>query len=574
MKNSISRIILLIQKNIPLTLLILFAAIIHLSIILPSGSYYCFNGHCGDYYWGVHEHDGIWHMAVAESAYKTYPPRNPIFAGATLSRYNSLLDFVLFAFSLLGISPFIMYFKILPFVWFVFFTYIAILLGKKISNKNIFQFSFLFLSYFGASFSFLIPLIREHTIKGTSSMLAMQSVLTLTNIQLAFSYIFLFWILILLYEKKITTKQLLTLCFLIFIQWGLKFYAGFVSTVIVGVVFLVRLIQSKKMKHFVSLLLIMFSSIISLIVIYNPIGQIKSGGAPFSFNPLALVWPLIEDPSLLYSYYWSNAKYTLLASSKISPRLILLMTVLVFTFIFLNLGPRIIGLFLLIKKSISKKRKDIDIGILIGICLSLIFSIFFVQRGVWWNTVQFLFLIFLLLNIYTAEFIAQIKNEILGLLILILIMIISIPYAWDALKGYIIYPGVINVSNSEKKALSYLRELPDGVVYAPLYKRNDSLNIDNKIPLFNHVDSSYISAYTGKQTLYANYGQLELLNVNYQERKKQIEKGDCYLILKINYVYFHDSQNKDVFLTKCIYLNTIFKEIYSSNNFYIYSKIK
>lgn len=72
-----------------------------------------------------------------------------------------------------------------------------------------------------------------------SSFLAMQAVLTLTNVQLAFSYVILFLILKLLHEEKgkVSAKELLILSGLIFIQWGLKFYAGFISVVIVGMFF-------------------------------------------------------------------------------------------------------------------------------------------------------------------------------------------------------------------------------------------------------------------------------------------------------------------------------------------------
>ncbi len=572
--SAVKKFVVFVKENPFLFALILIAAILQILVIFPSGSSYCFNGHCGDYFWGVHEHDGIWHIAVAETAFRTFPPRNPIFTGSPLSGYNSLLDLILFLFSEVGISSFTMYFKILPVVWFILFTWSAIALGKKISNKKIFLFLFLFLSYFGASFSFIIPLIKTGTISGTSSLLAMQPILTLTNVQLAFSYIILFLILTLLHEKRLTKKQMGMLCLYTFLQWGLKFYAGFISTIIVCVVFLLRWMREKKLNYFIYLLSISLSSAVSLFINYNPFGQLKSGSAPFVFRPLALVWPLIEDPSMFYSYYWSNAKYTLLASSKISPRLILLMGILTLLYIVLTLGPRIIGLMSLIKKSLSRKRTDIDVGVLAGVCLSLIFPIFFVQRGVWWNTVQFFFPIFLLLNIYTAELVLKIKNKTLSMVFICILIVISIPYTVDALKGYVTFPGVVNVSQSEKEALSFLRALPDGVIYTPVYKPNSLLNQTGNIPLFNHVDSSYVSAYTGKQTFYTNYVQLQLLNVPYEERKKQIAQGECDLVKGIDYAYINSSQVNDLFMKKCIFMNKDFEKKYSKEGISVYIKIK
>ncbi len=572
MKKILNKLFVTIKRNPYTTGLIVIAAILHMVTIFPSGSHYCFNGNCGDFFWGVNEHDGMWHIAVAQSAFKTVPPRNPIFAGAALSGYNSLLDFILYIFSLLRITPFFMYFKILPLVWFASFTYGAIHLGAKISKKKIFTFMFLFLSYFGASFSFIIPLIKAKTFLGTSSFLAMQSILTLTNVQLAFSYVFLFLILAILYEKKISKKQAALLFLYIFIQWGLKFYAGFTSTVIVGSVFVLRLMKEKNVRYFFFTLSIFFSSLISIIVNYNPFGNKAGGGLPFTFSPLALVWPLIEDPSMFYSEYWSNAKYTLIASSKVSPRLLLLMGGLILAYVILNLGPRIIGFIFLIKKGISRKATQLDIAILIGILLSLAFPLFFVQRGMWWNTVQFFFLIFILLNIYTAEYISSCNTKIVRNILVLIIIVISIPYTVDALMGYITYPGVISVTDSEKRALGFLKTLPDGVVYAPLYNPNPLLDKNGIISISNHVDSSYIPAYTGKQMYYANFVQLVLLNIKHEVRRDRMKAGDCTISKDITYVYFNKNA-VDTFIRTCILKSNSFDPVYSHDGYSIYSSL-
>ena len=277
---------------------------------------------------------------------------------------------------------------------------------------------------------------------------------------------------------------------------------------------------------------------------------------------------------MFYSRYWANAKYILLASSKISPRLLALMVLLTVVYIVLNLGPRIIGFFVLIKENISKKSSDLDRATLSGILLSFIFPILFVQKGVWWNTVQFLFPILFLLNIHTAEYISNIRNRFLGYLLLIIIIGTSLPYSIDALRGYIKLPGNINISDNQKKALVFLKNLPDGVIYTPLYKPNIYLNKGNSVPLFNHVDSAYISAYTGKQSYYSDITQLLLLNSDYKKRKEQIEIGACSIILDIQYVYIIANQTKDLFFKKCVVDQKSFIKIYDNGSIFIYSKIK
>jgi len=540
-------------------------------VVFPSGSHYCFNGNCGDYYWGVNEHDAIWHISVANASFKSFPPLSPIFAGSLLSGYNLIIDLILHLFSIVKISPFIMYFKILPVIWFVGFSYMAIILAKRISKEKIFTLVFLFLSYFGASITFLIPLIREKTIIGNVSLSVTQQILTLTNIQLAFSYILLFWTLFILLGKKLSIKHFILLGLIVGLQWGLKFYTGFIATNIVCITLIIRWLKNKNLNNIFSIIFIGLCSIAAIILTYNPLGSIKQGSI-FVFNPLALVWPLVEERSLLYSSYLANAKYYLLSLNRFSPRLIVLELVLIAIYIVLNFGPRILGLFYLLKTSLRKQAKDVDIAVLLSVVVSISMALLFVQRGSWWNVVQFLFPVFILLNLYTASFISSIKNNNLKVALFVLIIIFSLPYTYDALKDYAKYPGEIYINDVELSALSYLKKVPNGVVYVPLYRKSLELNIGELTPMSYHVDSSYISAYTDKQLLYSSQGQLELLNVDYQDRKKRIEQGDCSLVSKIDYAYFHKSQT-DLFIKKCIEGNVKFKAEYTVSDFFIYSKI-
>jgi len=574
MKKLLDRFVEFVKRNPFTTILIIVAAFLHLLIILPSGSYYCFNNVCGHYFWGVHEHDGIWHLAVAETAFKVFPPQNPAYSGVPLSGYNSFLDFILYVLGRIGISPLLSYFKILPIIWFVGFTYLSLRLSNKWSNNSSFTFIFLFLNYFGASFSFLIPLIREGIIMGASSILSMQAILTLTNLQLAYSYIFLLWTINLLLERKITNRIIFFLCIFLFIQWGLKFYTGVISSIIVGIFFLIHAVRTRKWKDIILIGLFVLSSIASILVNYNPFGGKTSAGFPLVFKPLELIWPLIEDRGLFYSEYWANAKYIFLASPHISARFLIFCVFLVTLFIILNFGMRLFGLFALLQSQFKKENKDIHLALGIAVLMCILIPILFIQKGIWWNTIQFLFPVYIILNIYTADFISGLKNNLIRNIMIIFTVLISLPYLYDGLKGYMVFPGKIVLSQNELNALNYLKRLPDGIIYTPIYKQKGDLNTATVNPLFNHVDSAYVSAYTGKQTLYANYVQLMLLNVEYTQRKQEIEKGNCKLLSNVKYVYLHISQKNDFFFKKCIYKNKEYKRVFNNSAAAVYSKIK
>lgn len=573
MKKLLARMVGFATQNPIIAILIILAGILHLAIIFPSGSYYCFNNVCGHYYWGVHEHDGLWHLAVAETAFKSFPPQNPIYSGVSLVGYNSLLDFVLYILNKIGISPIFAYFKMLPIIWFIGFTYFSVKLARKWSKNSTFTFIFLFLNYFGASFSFLIPFIKEGILTGSSSVLSMQAILSLTNLQLAYSYIFLLWIINLLFEKNITNRIVFSLCFFLFIQWGLKFYSGVISSVIVGIFFTIRIVRLKKWRDCISTGLFVLSSIASIFVNYNPLGGKTNVGSVLIFKPLELIWPLVEDRGLFYSEYWANAKYIYLASPSISARFLIFCIFLVTLFIFLNFGMRLLGFISLLRSQFRKKDEDIHKALGATTLIGILFPIFFIQKGMWWNTIQFLFPIYLILNIYTADFIGGLKNNILRNIMVIFTIMVSLPYLFDGLKGYIVFPGKIVLSQNELDALGYLKQLPHGTIYTPIYKPRDDLNTSAVSPLFNHVDSAYVSAYTGKQTLYANYVQLILLNIEYTQRKQEIEKGNCRLLSNIQYVYLHSSQKNDLLFKKCIYKNKRYKQIFNNNSATVYSKM-
>src|SRR3989338_7084174 len=121
------RVLNYVGKHPLLFLIILPAFFLFMLVIFPSGSYYCFKGECGYYFWGVHGRDGIWHLAIAETSFNTIPFISPTYAGEKLYGYNWLIDFIMFLLAKIGIPPLISYFKLIPVVWFVVFTILLII---------------------------------------------------------------------------------------------------------------------------------------------------------------------------------------------------------------------------------------------------------------------------------------------------------------------------------------------------------------------------------------------------------------------------------------------------------------
>lgn len=516
----------------------------------------------------MQEHDGIWHVAVAETAFQGVfgQTLNPSFGGSTLTGYNILLDYILHVGSLIGIPVFISYFKILPIIWFISFTYSLIVFANKISKHKAFLNIFLILSYFGTSWSFIFTLLKNFTFNDGQASPIMQPVLTLTNLQLAFSYIVLLWSIILLKERNHTKKiYLIPIC--IFFAWGLKFYAGMLLSIIVGATYCIRIISKKDRTSLFLLTLSICASLIAIFIIYHPTFG-KNSQPTFVVQPLALVWPLIESPSSIYhSEYWANAKYVLMSAGTISPRLILFSIFISVAYIGINLGMRIFGLF----EICIKKKDDVDYGVVVAIIVGIAMPLCVIQRGVWWNVVQYFYIVFFLLHPYTAEFIAKIAKPFILKVTLIILILSAVPYAYSNLKPYITR-GAIYISDNELVALSHLEKQANGVVYAPLYNVRKRLLLGSvhTMDMRTSNDTSYISAYTGKQTFLQITGSLLLAN-DYKERERRIQRADCSLTNEFHYVYYH-SEDKDTFIHKCIESSRKFKQIYTKNGYHVYSK--
>ena len=123
-------------KKDPLTTLILSTAfLLYMLVIVPSGSRYCMDGRCGIYFWGAHEHDGVWHLALIESAFRTIPFTFPVLIGQALGGYNYFIDIVLYLLTFLGLSASFLYFKIQPIVWFGVFSMLLYRAGRLVRTE-------------------------------------------------------------------------------------------------------------------------------------------------------------------------------------------------------------------------------------------------------------------------------------------------------------------------------------------------------------------------------------------------------------------------------------------------------
>lgn len=535
-------------------------------IIFPSGSYLCLNKVCGYQFWGVHNHDSIWHLAVASVSFRSYPLLAPTFAGGFLTGYNMLLDLITYLLSFIGIPFTVSFFKILPIIWFIAFTSITITFARKLYDSALFVGLLLFFFFFGSSFSYFFTLYHDRSFERSASILSMQAGNMLSNFQLAISFCFLLLLLIFIHDKKFSLKNAVQIGLLVFLTIGFKFYGGIMAIFLSGCYLLEYLIIKKDWPGFMKRAAIIgLFILLSVLIFYNPFLAFKSGSA-LIFAPFALVHSMIEEPTLFYLPDMVNARYFLYSTGNFSSRLVFIELFSVFLFVFFNLGSRFFGFIILIIHKVKKQFRRLHLYIFLTIVLATVIPVLFIQKGQWWNTVQFFYYAQFLAGIFIAELLYKMfKTKRITLIIpALLLLIMTIPYNIDVIKPYIdSKPAVI--SSEEVEALGYLKKQPFGVVFH---------SFDDKNGKKSYIEVAYIAAFSGKQSYVSDFVQLDLIGIDYADRLKKLEKYDCSVMKDSDYIYYREDFSVTL-LEKCSsYLKSNFTQSFKNNKVTIYSKIK
>jgi hypothetical protein len=525
--------------------ILISAFLVQMLVVLPSGSHYCYNSICGLFFWGAHEHDGIWHLALINSALTSWPAKFPTYSGAVLSGYNALLDIVLsFVNFVTKIPTSLLYFKIIPFAWFGSMVWVWNKFGRIYSKSKWYVSALMFFVFFGNSFSYLFRLFHEGTIWGASGILSMQSPQMLNNIQFALTLPLLGLLLILFKKDELTWKDSLWIGCLNFLMMGLKFYGGVVAIAMSGVYVITLLFQKKWNQGLTAGIAAIIGFGLSMLIFYNPLNAI---GLPaiLTVKPMETVHPIIEEIGLFYAPSIANLRNNLYASGG-GIRLVLIELATLLVFIVFNWGTRIIGV-------LSIRRKPFDYILITGILTGLLMNVLFIQRGEWWNTVQFLYYATFLSNIYAAQILSKwMDNGKLWLSLVFITIILTIPNTLDTYRIFSSYPPQSYVSDVEIDVLTHLKSLPKGTVLA--LPSVTIIGTENSIPksLYSRYDTAYVAAFSGQQTYLNDLVQLRLTGIEYQDRLDAVTTNNCIVLDQVSYIYVAGNKSQIEPWEKCM----------------------
>jgi len=521
-------------------LLIVVGSIIWSLIMVKSGLVYSY----GMGFWGPNGHDGVWHIALAESLSRGSRGM-PVFSGEILKNYHAGFDLILAALHKLTTIPIVnLYFQIIPPILAVLIgilTYKFVILWRKSKEE---AFWATFFVYFGGSFGWLVSLLRQGTLEGESMFWAQQSISTLINPPFALSLVLLLIGLILLVNKK--NLLLIILCFGILIQ--IKAYAGVLglgALLVSGVYDRLKNNNYFLLKAFfgsltVTLLLFFLFNRDSVgLLVFRPfwfletmmgltdrLGWLKFGSAMTNYR-LGNIW-IKAIPAYLIAFviFWVG-----------------------------NMGTRIIKA-ILVWKWIKNFKKIgwVEIFIASLVIAGGLIPMFFLQTGTPWNTIQFfyysLFFSGILAGVVFGEISSKSKNSILYGIEVAALFALTLPTTIGTLRHYLPARPPAMISNEELEALKFLSTQPAGVVLTypfDKYKAKEA-EANPPRPLFLYESTAYVSAFAKKPVFLEDEVNLDITGYVWRERREKVlnfystlKEGEVREFLKsnnISYVYW------------------------------------
>lgn len=525
-----------IKKNPLLLILITIGSLLGLFPFIFDGTTGCIKNVCG-FIVGTNYRDGVWYQAVAASAFKTFPFRMPNYAGANLSGYHYIPNLISYLLSFIGIPISVSFYQIFPLIYMVGIVILSVMFARKVIDKQSFVLFFLFFTLFGIPLTLLTSLYHKGYIDNYLLINTFQSTRVLESIHFALSFLILVMIYLLIQKPVKSWKTRIFIGVLVAIVFGVKFYTAVAIVCILAVNEMLLLLQKKDFKNFfLNGLIWAIGVTISIFIFYDPL-HASSSGSIFIFAPFSTVHHIIEEPDLLYMKDMVNARYFLYEQGW-SPRLLLIELFSSMLFILFYFGTKIIGFMYIAKQIFLKKITRFEISLVIAIFMEILLSILFIQKGDWFNPIQFAVVSAFIMNYFAARFLYELfSKKILFYIVAFCVILITLPAHFVNL-GYLKNDARYVVSNEEMKALSFLKQQPDGVVFQPI--------ID--------PDMAYVSAFSGKQT-YVNFvNVLENNGINYSKRIQETEHMETIQIdtLDVRYLYIpytYEFANKLV--TKC-----------------------
>lgn len=532
------------MKNKPLLLLLIGGTLAWSITMVKSGWQYSYS--LG--FWGPNGHDGIWHIALANSLARG-SLEMPVFAGEQLKNYHIGFDLLLAALRVVTAIPVsLLYFQILPPIFAFLVGWLTYKFVHEWTGSKFAAWWSTFLVYFGGSWGPIVSLARYGTVGNESMFWAQQSVSTLINPPFALSLVFLLWSVLVLrrYTSKPTLVNLLIATLLFGLVGQVKVYAGILSLCALFITGILQLLKEKKSD----VLKLFFSSSALSFLLFFPLNRSSTSLVvfqPFWFLETMMAvsdrvnWPRFFEAVINYK------------SGQIWWKLIPAYFIAFLVFWFGNLGVRVLGLFGMSKT--LKRAETVGLFLTVIAVLGTVLPMLFVQKGTPWNTIQFFYYTIFVMSIFAgcvfARWLAG-RSGIIKVVGVVGVLVFTLPTVYATLRNYVPARPPAKLSGEESQALNFLSAQPSGIVLTyPFDQQAADLAVSNPPrPLYLYESTAYVSAYSDKPVFLEDEVNLNITDYDWRTRRKNVEEWLNTLDQKQAYQFLRDNNIKYIYRVK------------------------
>jgi hypothetical protein len=516
----------------------------------------------GMWFYGVNEHDGLWHVALMKTLLTNFSKHIPTYSGQNLEGYHLLVDIFGASFSpAFSISAMHVVFQILP----VFFGWLLVaslfLLARRIYKNSTDAWIVVGMFLFGGSLGYVVSFITQRNSSWESMFWAQQGISTMINLPFALSLLGVFTSLLLFAkaaQSKFSGSALVLALFLGTFLLGVKVYAGILMILSYGLWSLYRLKREKKYSPLI------FRLIILSLGLFYIFPSLNRAGNAFLYEPGWFIKTMMTSLDRVNVPQWEIARIRYSSNTFINIGLWLTGLII---FVLGNFGIKSLGVVGLAQSIKRKTDKDLNLVLLTLIGSGLLFPLLLIQNGMSWNTIQFMYYPLALSCLGIPAFLKHASLDKKPI-ILALLIIISAPSVVQMLyfttQNYQQKNHARLVSASELHALKFLEQQASGIVLSP------------------YDESALIPAFTGKISYFADPTQAQILLLDYEQRRTELRRvfiecmpeNQLIDLMKANdltYVYLPKLRNPDC-ITE-IEKNQQLEEIYNNEQAMIW-KIK
>lgn len=522
------------------------------------------------------KHDDLWHIALINELKNHFPPDFPSLSGVPLRGYHFFYDLLASRVSMLfGISPIALQFHYFP-------LFIAILWGLGVYiimmawyNNKASSLWAVFLTMFGGSFAYWLYLHHMQHVNLDYGLGMLQPMVSLYDPPFAISIIILLSGLFTIhtYLKTLKSRWLIPLILFGGMITMFKVYAGILMLGALVVLAGYEGIFKRTFQPILMLLGVIFLFLVTYGVFVGNQGFLI-------FDPY---WPVA---ALLRSFPWYGYDEKMYTYSRlyVIHGIVETQAYGFIIFIFGNLGTRVIGLLSLIIVSIKRKQSMSFFSfLLLGIAtVSVLLPLFFIQSGQVFEIIQMTNYYLFILALFAARGIAELFPKqypmFLKILIAIVLLLFTLPSAYQSLRGTI--TGITQYQQLNSTNLAPYTFLSTHGTYNDIVLEIPNLSLYNPNTVFKWYenDSTPIITALGNKREYFASDNIFVPNIFINQKtiyllkiirllKKKHSQNEINHLLHNQQIQFVYSSTRIPLFTKSSYATLLFH----NNVAYIYS---